>query len=218
MDLTRAVDGYCERMGPEYWAEPVNALTNAAFLVAALVMWRRSRGVALARALCLVLAAIGIGSFLFHTHAQVWAAIADVTPIAAFVLLYLYAVNRAAFGLGPWAALGLTALFFPYVAMMVPVFSMVPGLGASAGYVPVALLILLYAAFLRGRLPDFARGLAVGGGLLILSLAFRTADEAICAAVPLGTHFMWHLLNGLMLGWMIEVYLRLRLGKVAHAG
>jgi hypothetical protein len=25
---------------------------------------------------------------------------------------------------------------------------------------------------------------------------------------PLGTHFGWHLLNAVMLGWMIEVYRR----------
>jgi aspartyl-tRNA(Asn)/glutamyl-tRNA(Gln) amidotransferase subunit C len=26
--------------------------------------------------------------------------------------------------------------------------------------------------------------------------------------IPLGTHFLWHILNGIMLGWMIEVYRR----------
>ena len=33
-------------------------------------------------------------------------------------------------------------------------------------------------------------------------------DEALCGAFPLGTHFLWHILNGIMLGWMIEVYRR----------
>lgn len=217
MDWTRALDGYCERLGPEYWAEPVNAVTNLAFLVAAFIMWRRTAGLVMGRVLCLLLAAIGVGSYLFHTHAQVWAAVADVTPIVLFILVYLFAVNRDACGLGVLPALGLTGLFFPYAGMMVPTFSLVPGLGGSAGYAPVALLIFLYAGFLRNRLPEFARGLAVGAGILVVSLAFRTVDEPVCAAVPLGTHFMWHLLNGLMLGWMIEVYRRLRLGKPAPA-
>jgi len=26
--------------------------------------------------------------------------------------------------------------------------------------------------------------------------------------LPMGTHFLWHLLNAAMLGWMIEVYAR----------
>lgn len=217
MDWTRAVDGYCERVDPGYWAEPVNALTNGAFLLAALVMWRRCDGLPLARALCVVLAAIGVGSFLFHTHAQVWAGLADVVPIGVFILLYLFAVNRAAFGIGVWPALGLTTLFLPYAAMMVPVVGLVPGLGSSAGYAPVPLLILLYAGVLRNRLPEFASGLALGAVVLVISLAFRTIDAPLCAGWPLGTHFLWHLLNGAMLGWMIEVYRRLRLGNAAVA-
>ena len=35
MDLTQQFDGYCERVDLTYWAEPVNAITNAAFLIAA---------------------------------------------------------------------------------------------------------------------------------------------------------------------------------------
>ena len=70
MDWTGAVDEYCERMSPEYWAEPVNAVTNLAFVLAAVIMWRRVVGMPLARALCVVLSAIGVGSYLFHTHAQ----------------------------------------------------------------------------------------------------------------------------------------------------
>lgn len=217
MEWTRQVDGYCERLGPEYWAEPVNALTNLAFLIAAFVMWRRSAGNAMARGLCVVLAAIGVGSYLFHTHAQVWAGVADVTPILGFILLYLFAVNRDAIGFGPWTAFGATMLFLPYAGMMVPVFGLIPGLGASAGYAPVALLILLYAGFLRDKTPAFARGMAWGAGILILSLTFRTLDEPLCARWSLGTHFLWHILNGVMLGWMIEVYRRLRLGKPVAA-
>jgi hypothetical protein len=101
--------------------------------------------------------------------------------------------------------------------MMVPVFALVPGLGASAGYAPVPLLILLYAAFLRNRLPEFSRGVALGALLLVVSLIFRTLDGPLCQSWPLGTHFLWHLLNGFMLGWMIEIYRSLRLGKSASA-
>ena len=84
MELLREIDGYCERLDATYWAEPGNAVTNAAFVLAAIWMWRRSGGVPLARALAAILFAIGVGSYLFHTHAQVWAAIADVVPIALF--------------------------------------------------------------------------------------------------------------------------------------
>ena len=60
MEWTRQIDGYCERVDPSYWAEPVNAVTNAAFLIAAFVMWRRTRGarLPLANALVIVLVTI----------------------------------------------------------------------------------------------------------------------------------------------------------------
>lgn len=217
MEWTRAVDAYCERMGPEYWAEPVNAVTNLAFIIAAVWMWRRARGIGMAQLLCVILGAIGVGSFLFHTHAQVWAGLADVIPIALFILVYLFAVNRDAVGLSTGRAAGITALFIPYAAVMVPVFAAFSWLGSSAGYAPVPVLILMYAGFLLKKHPEFARGMAIGAGVLVVSLFFRTIDEVLCAKFPLGTHFLWHILNGLMLGWMIEVYRRLRLGKEAEA-
>ncbi|PRY23608.1 ceramidase [Aliiruegeria haliotis] len=208
--LIEQVDGYCERTDFTYWSEPVNAVTNLAFVIAAWIMWRRVRGqqMPLAEALCAVLAAIGVGSWLFHTHATVWAAIADVAPIGIYILLYIFAANRDFWGLRlPWALLA-TAGFIPFAAITGPVFASAPFFEVSAAYWPVPLLIALYAIALRERAPETARGLAIGAGILVVSLSFRTVDETVCGSFPLGTHFMWHILNGIMLGWMIEVYRR----------
>ncbi|WP_299743118.1 ceramidase domain-containing protein [uncultured Tateyamaria sp.] len=208
MELLRQIDGYCERLGPEYWAEPLNAVTNAAFVVVALWMWRRSAGVPMARALSVILGLIGVGSYLFHTHAQVWSAIADVAPIAAFILLYIFTINRDVWGMRTGWALGATALFFPYAAATIPLFQYVPVLGVSAGYLPVPVLILIYAVLLRRGAPDLARGFVIGALILFVSLTARSVDGMLCAQIPMGTHFLWHILNGIMLGWMIEVYRR----------
>ena len=207
---TRFIDGYCERTGPEYWSEPVNAVTNAAFVIAAVIMWRRAAGDGLGRLLCVILAAIGVGSYLFHTHAQVWSAIADTTPIAAFILTFVYAANRHFFGWPVWgAALG-TVAFIPYAFITVPAFRALPFFEVSAGYWPVPLLIVIYSAILWQRARETAVGMLIGTAILVVSLTFRTVDEWVCAIAPLGTHFLWHILNGIMLGWMIEVYLRHR--------
>lgn len=206
MEWTRAVDAYCERTGPEFWSEPINALTNLAFVLAAAILWRRTFG--MGRVLCGILAAIGVGSFLFHSFAQPWAGVADVVPILLFVLVYVYAANRGFWGLRVWPALGVTALFVPYAASTVPLFGLIPGLGGTAAYAPVPLLIALYAVLLRRRAPQVARGLAIGVVLLLLSMAARTLDEPLCGVLPFGTHFLWHVLNAVMLGWMIVVWTR----------
>jgi len=220
MDWFASIDGYCERLGPAYWAEPVNAVTNAAFLVAAAVMAWRLRGahLPLANAMVVLLAVIGLGSFLFHTHAERWAALADTTPILAFILVYLYASSRDYLRLSkPWSLVSV-GLFFPFAAVLVPLFAQVPVLSASAGYLPVVVLIAGYAVVLARRAPETARGLALGAGLLFVSITLRSLDMPLCESWPIGTHFAWHLLNGLLLGWMIEVYRRHMLARRPHGG
>ncbi len=103
---------YCERgQDPGFWAEPFNALSNAGFLIAAVLLWRRLSQSRLARmrqrsgidpavgrhrrecnllkALIALVSCIGIGSFLFHTFATRWSRTADVAPIGIFMVLYL---------------------------------------------------------------------------------------------------------------------------------
>ncbi len=216
--LFEPIDAYCERTGPEYWAEPVNAVTNAAFLIAAWVMWRRTAGMPTGRALSAVLGVIGVGSFLFHTHANRMTALMDVLPILGFILLYLYAATRDFLGLSRIWAAGAVVAFFPYAALTVPVLAAILPLGSSSAYLPVPVLILGYAVVLRRRAPRTARGMALGAGILLVSLAFRTLDGPVCGALPFGTHFLWHLLNALMLAWMIEVWRRHMLAKAGARG
>lgn len=207
MDWFAQVDGYCERTDLSYWSEPVNAITNLAFIIAAVILWRRSAGVPVARVLTSILFAIGIGSYLFHTHATLWAMTADVVPIAAFILVYLFAVNRDVVGLKPWVALLATTGFFPYAAAVVWVTQQLPFFNISNFYWTVPLLLCIYAVPLRHR-RGIASGFVIGAAILALSISLRSVDEMLCETLPLGTHFLWHVLNGVMLGWMIHVYTR----------
>jgi hypothetical protein len=208
------IDAYCERTSPAYWAEPVNAVTNAAFLIAAVVMWRRTEGMPLARAMCVVLGLIGAGSYLFHTHANGLTAALDVAPILGFILLYVFAATRDMLGLRGLVPWGAVLLFFPYsIGAGAALGSLLP-LGSSAAYAPIPPLILAYA-FAVGRTVSAQTGwgMALGAAILIVSLTFRTLDDPVCEVLPLGTHFLWHVLNAVMLGWMIEVYRRHMLAK-----
>lgn len=210
MDWLQSVDGYCERTGPEYWSEPVNALTNLAFILAAAVMWPRVRGLMTGQVLTIMLAVIGVGSWLFHTHANRLTGMADVLPIVAFILAYVFVATRDYLGMPVWVAGLAAAAFVPYSMALSPVFRAIPFVGSSAMYWPVPVLILIYALALQRKAPSTARGMATGATILIASLLLRSLDGPICGLLPLGTHFLWHTLNGLMLGWMIEVWRRHR--------
>ena len=72
------------------------------------------------------------------------------------------------------------------------------------------ILILLYALALVRRAPGTSRDMAVGALILGVSISLRSLDEALCSLWLPGTHVFWHLLNAIMLGWMIEVYRQFR--------
>lgn len=210
MDWTAPIDAYCERTDPTYWSEPVNALTNLAFLLAAWVLWRRVRGQGLpvAVALSAILALIGLGSFAFHTYAQAWSALADTGAIAIFTLVYVFAATRDFLGRGARVAALATVLFVPYALAAGWVFDRLPFFSISSFYWPIALMIALYGFGLLRSAPQTGAGLLLGAGILSLSIVFRSLDMAVCAGFPVGTHFLWHILNAVMLGWMVEVYRR----------
>ena len=98
MNWSQPVDLYCERLDPSFWAEPLNALTNLSFLIAAVVafiQWRRAGGKDWpVLALVGVTAPIGIGSFIYHTVATRGAALFDTVPIAVFIYGYLLLALR----------------------------------------------------------------------------------------------------------------------------
>ncbi|GLW90899.1 ceramidase domain-containing protein [Actinokineospora globicatena] len=196
------VDGYCERTGPEFWSEPVNAWTNIAFLIAAVLAYRHVRRVgapACVNALVVILAVIGLGSFTFHTVATRWAAALDVTPILVFMLTYVIIFARVFLELR-WRWAWLAAPVFVAFAVVV---NLVIGGGS---YLPALLGMVVLAVLLavRGE-RDYALWFAGIAATFGVSLTLRTVDSAVCAGFPLGTHFAWHVCNAVVLYLLIRV-------------
>ena len=111
------VDLYCERLGPGIWAEPVNAITNLLFLVAAWAIWRMANSDEVLTIdiwlLVGLTTSIAVGSILFHTLATPLARILDVVPILLFQLAFLwvyysFATHRSQYW--PMALIGTVAL------------------------------------------------------------------------------------------------------------
>jgi Ceramidase len=228
-DLFASLDAYCERVDASFWSEPLNAVSNGAFLVAAACgfwLWRRAGGRdAAALWLILVTACVGIGSFLFHTLANRWSLYADIVPIGVFIYSYFLVAMRRLVGLSGPAALAATTAFVAvnlsfervWIGLVGPV-----TLNGSVGYLPAALALVAVGALVRRMgLRDAARGgagpaearrrlrasraLLTAGAVFSLSLVFRTVDEAACRSLPVGTHHLWHLLNAAVLFLLTHV-------------
>ena len=208
MNWSEPVNFYCERASAAFWAEPVNALTNAGFLVAALaafVEWRRAGGRDVpVLALIAVMALIGLGSFAFHTLATRGAVYLDVIPIAVFIYGYLALALRRFLALG-W--LPTIAILVGYIALSRLLAHLTPPgtLNGSIDYLPAlaALLIMLGVVPVTVR-----RTVALAAAVFVISLAFRTVDRAVCGTFPLGTHFIWHLLNAVVLFVLLRAAIR----------
>ena len=208
MNWFEAVDGYCERIDASFWSEPLNAITNIFFLVAAVWVLRREGLNSTARILALILGMIGVASFLFHSFAQAWAGALDVLFILLFTLLYLFAASKDFVGAPRSIALVITLGYFPFSIVVDWLPLPLTFLGSTRIYMPMLILIILFSLLLYKRLPIVSRGLAVGAFILIISMLARILDVPLCQKIPLGTHFVWHVLNAVMLAWMIEVYRR----------
>ena len=208
MDLFKPIDIYCERLDISIWAEPINAVTNVAFILASIFMWLRCKNLVEGRVLSFLLFSIGCGSFLFHTFAQTWAAILDVAAILIFILTYIFIANRSFLAWSKMVSLIGVILFFPYQLLLANILSNIQFFGSSVQYIPVAILIFIYSGLLRKTEPNLSRGLLIGATILCLSIVFRIIDEPLCSIVSVGTHFVWHILNAIMLSWMIEILRR----------
>lgn len=207
---TDAVDAYCERTDPSFWAEPLNAVSNLSFILAALygvVLLRQGgkRDIGLA-ALALTAAVVGVGSFLFHTIATRWAALADVLPIAVFIALGFGLVLRRLVGVGPWIAIAATVVFMAGSGPVGAAFG--PLVGSSSGYMPALLALLLIGGWLVATGVRDGRFVLAAGAVFAVSLGFRMADLPVCDALPTGTHVGWHLLNGVVLALVIRAVAR----------
>jgi len=194
------IDQYCERLDPSFWAEPVNALTNVAFIAAAvlaLIDWRRGGSSDRAvLALIIVVFAIGLGSFAFHTLATRGARLLDVIPIGVFIYGYFLLALRRMLGV-PWVYS--IVLLIAFMALSNALAIAVPRevLNGSTGYFPALGALLVIGWLLKG-IPQ-GRAMLTAAAIFVASLALRIVDLEVCDTVPLGTHFLWHVLNAVLL-------------------
>ncbi|AMJ60308.1 hypothetical protein [Bosea sp. PAMC 26642] len=195
--------GYCERDSTLFWAEPLNALTNGAFIVAAVMaqlLWRRAGGRDWPAALLIALVfCIGIGSFLFHTMPGRATLLADVIPIQLFAFGYFGLALRRLLRLSLTASLIGTLAFLGFaLALQVGLAPLLPqGARGSAGYGAFVIGLFGVGLGLRAGHPEQtgSAGLLLAGVLFAVSLTLRSLDAGWCAQLPFGLHWAWHLLN-----------------------
>lgn len=232
MSLSQQIFIYCERgQDPAFWAEPMNALTNGAFIIAAAVATReylaapaQRRHVAAALLIALTYI-IGVGSFLFHTYATRWAALADTIPIALFMLAYFGFLLRRFLGLHWAVAVAGVAAFYGTLwyagtiecryDTLLPITSRAGArcFNGTVGYAPAFIALVGAAALLALLRHPAWRLIGLAGLVFLASMTFRTLDLELCSRIrvgeiAVGTHFLWHVLNALTLYLLLRAAIR----------
>lgn len=195
---------YRERNGdPAFWGEPVNAVTNAAFLIAAVFALQfaiQRHALTTTTVILILLAAmIGVGSFLFHTAVSPLTMWLDIIPIALLQVLFLWLVSHEMLGIGAFRSMVLVAAVMVLSFALLPVHRLLNG---SLFYVP-SLAAFFWLGYCLSQRSIAEPWLVLSAAVCFyLAVTARTVDWVV--PWPIGSHFLWHMLNGLV------VYLSLR--------
>ena len=208
------LDAYCERAGEAgLFAEPLNAVTNLFFILAAMLVarsiatlpregWRARLDLAL---LVLSLFGIGLGSGLWHIHPNADTVLMDVIPITLFINIYLITALRRLFLLSWWKTLSWWGAYL--VAGVVAQRLLPPGLlNGTIMYIPTYLTLGVMAVAMTRVDAANAKVLFKVLAVWTLSLIARTVDMQLCEQIQFGTHFLWHTLNAWVL-WRLAMLL-----------
>jgi hypothetical protein len=197
---------YCEQALPAGVFEPINTMTNLFFVAAGIILFIRLKrkdrldlkGIWFSSLLII----IGFGSFAWHFQRTDFNLMADSIPIGLFVLSYLYfylartADNRV-------YRLLLFFGFFIYTPLVSRLFnetatgSFFDNGGLSYTIALSYFLILqIYTYFFK---PELLKKSLIIVMLFFTSIVFRQMDLKLCELIGFGTHFIWHILNSIVL-------------------
>jgi hypothetical protein len=201
--LDSSVPIYCEA-STGWLLEPINTITNISFFITAWLLWRRYQrgGASIPRDVKLLIFLIigtGIGSTLWHATQTGWGLFLDALFIQLFMLAYIasYLKRHTEWRVG---VRGVLVLLFMGVSVLFPALWPLDYGQTSAGYVPALILLVVFGLH-QHRILNFksAESLGIAACVFAVSLVLRTADNEVCDAFPTGLHFMWHILNGVVL-------------------
>lgn len=192
-------DEYCERVGSSLLAEPINAISNLSFIVAAWAAWRLAERTGTlttgVKVLIALAGATAIGSMLWHTFANTLSLYLDVLPIVLFIVGFLWLYVRHVMGKGAGsAALGVGAFFLSAVLVQ-PIGDDIHG---APSYLPGLLVVLVLGVYHAIQRKPSRFTLLAAAGSYFTALFFRTIDNELCHYMTIGTHFIWHILIALV--------------------
>lgn len=199
---------YCEQQLGWVAGQPINIISNALFLIFAVIAYRQFSRYKVAsgylKFLALLLGVVGVGSATFHYFYNFHTILFDSIPIYIFMIA----------ALGYWVRL-LTkskAIAFSastaFVGIQLLLSVLVPSSFANGSirHIVAFLFLLILGLFTLRKYPDIVRPFGLAISMYVLAIVARSIDIAACEGLYIGTHFLWHIFAALA-GYLVIVIL-----------
>lgn len=209
--VSKSVVEYCERIGESFLSEPLNLISNIAFFLSAFFVYRlfktkKVKGLSY-WLLFFLLLLIGVGSTLWHSFRNPYTLALDAIPSFILLLSITYILFRKLLN-NNLKALLLVLAFFLFQVEASYIFPQVMN-GSIRHFVNACILIVL-SSIVYKRNPVVRKELVAAITLYILAILFRSIDNFACPYFPVGTHFLWHVLNATAAYFAIKTLLGIK--------
>ena len=202
---------YCEVAYMNGFFEPFNAISNLSFIIAAffLFLFFRKNDIKDFKSFWFLLIAllIGAGSFTWHFYRHPITNLFDSIPITLFIASFGYFYALKVFKSNNKAFLFvITSLIIVFIGQIY-LESIIPIFLGNNGYLYFLMSFLFLVPIFWSKSISkryFKKGLFLYA-LFILALTFRQIDIPICSTIPIGSHFIWHILNGIVLYYAVTL-------------
>jgi len=184
----------------------LNQVSNIAFVIGAIYAWyiwrQRNSDDKFSLLLIVLLALIGIGSFIYHAFPSDKTIWIDLIPIQIFGLSYFAYLGKKYFELSNLQLLLILVAFF-FVRQYWIIYMPRGAIGGGITHIPTVFLLLSSALLLLSRYKKFSTMLLIASAIYILALVIRAMDKQISVQFPVGVHWIWHILTALTASMLI---------------
>lgn len=207
--------GVCERAHETHWyAEPLNVLSNLAFIYVAVAIYRyyhrhedlERRWIWDVHTLTFLALMIGVNSIIFHLFPNRLTELMDTIPIVIFIMIYFTSVLFRIGGVNLYQSIICLVAFVGFSHMLVHQFPR--ALNDSIGYLSSMIALVMIAVYLHLKARPSSSHFLLAAIIGVVSLFCRAIDRAVCDIWPLGTHFLWHLLNATLIYILLKQIIR----------
>ncbi len=180
----------------------LNATSNIAFVIGALYafqIWRKQQEKDhFSLVLIVLVASIGLGSFIFHafpSNTTIWI---DLIPIQLFALGYFAYIGARYFKASAFKII-LSLLLFFLARQYWIAYTPHDALGGGITHIPALLLLISCALLLLSRYRGFSIKLLIAAFTYMLALLVRASDQNISPTFQIGAHWhwAWHILTAI---------------------